>query len=298
MKLVQRLATLALVLASTLLAAAPAHADPALWVVKGPHSTVYLFGSVHVLQKDKPWRAPKIDAALHDSNDLWLEIPDVDDPSAMQPLILQLGVDREHPLSTLLTKDQLAHLDTTLKSFGIVAGEPAFEPMRPWLVAMTLSVLPIVKAGFDPGSGVEVTLKPEFVKAGKPVHGFETSEQQMHFLADMPQKEQIDYLNQTVDWLGPDGHTGEAVAAFNKLVDAWYAGDTANIEHFGVDEMRKTPNLYRLLIAKRNQGFATQIDGLLKGTGTSFVAIGAAHLVGPDGVAALLEKQGWKVERE
>jgi uncharacterized protein YbaP (TraB family) len=51
-------------------------------------------------------------------------------------------------------------------------------------------------------------------------------------------------------------------------------------------------------VVKRNQAFTTQIETLLKGDGVTFVAIGAGHLVGKDGVGAMLEKQGFKVTRE
>jgi len=289
----QWIAAFALFVGGLLLASGSAHAEPALWVIKGPHAKVYLFGSVHVLKKDAPWRTPKIDAAIAESGTLWLEIPDADDMKALQPLIMKLGVDQQHPLSTKLTKEQLAQLDAAAKAAGVAAGEPALEPLRPWLAAVTLSVAPMTQAGFDPNSGVEMVLKPEFDKAGKPVKGFETAEQQLHFFADMPEKAQIDFLDSTADDVKDSGDK------FKKLVDAWYAGDDAQIDKAIGGEFRdKYPEAYQTLILNRNANFTEKIDGLLKGEGTSFVAVGAGHLVGTDGVVAKLKEQGWKVERQ
>ena len=94
----RRLVSLALFLAAIFAAAPSAQAEPAIWVVKGPHATVYLFGTVHALAKDDPWRSsPKVDAAIKQSQTLWLEIPNVDDAAAMQPLVMQLGMDPGTP---------------------------------------------------------------------------------------------------------------------------------------------------------------------------------------------------------
>lgn len=268
-------------------------AEPAIWVVKGPHSTVYLFGTIHALQKDQSWHSAKIDAAIKESGTLWLEVPNVDDSAAMQPLILQMGMDPAHPLSTKLTPDQLAKLNKAATSAGLPGGESMLEPLKPWLAALTVSLSPILKAGFDPNSGVELELKPEFVKANKPVKGFETAEQQIHFFADMSDKAQIDYLISEIDDLDT------AVDKFKKMVAAWYAGDLAAMDQLNNAEFRdKYPDLFQTLVVKRNQNFTAQIETMIKGDGVSFVAIGAGHMVGKEGVPAMLEKDGYKVVRE
>ncbi|MGA8086202.1 MAG: TraB/GumN family protein [Terracidiphilus sp.] len=290
----RRLISLALFLAAIFTVALSAQAEPAIWVVKGPHSTVYLFGTVHALAKDDPWRSsPKIDAAIKQSQSLWLEIPNVDDAASMQPLIMQLGMDQEHPLSSKLTPDQLAKLTKDAASTGMPGGEAVFESMKPWLAALMLSLTPLMQAGYDPNSGVELELKPEFVKANKPVKGFETAEQQMHYLADMPDKQQVDFLVSELD------DYDSAVDKFKQLLAAWSAGDVDALDKLNNAEFRdKYPDLFQTLVVKRNQNFTAQIRDLLKGDGVTFVAIGAGHLVGNEGVPAMLEKQGYKVTRE
>jgi uncharacterized protein YbaP (TraB family) len=268
-----------------------AQAEPAIWVVKGPHATVYLFGTIHALDKDHPWHSPKIDAAIKDSGTLWLEIPNVDDAAAMQPLLLELGMDMGHPLSSKLTPDELAKLNKA--ATGLPGGEALLEPMKPWLAGMLISLAPIMQAGYDPNSGVELQLKPEFTQANKPVKGFETAEQQIHYFADMSDKAQLDFLTSELD----DADT--AMGKFKELVAAWYAGDVVKLDALNNEDFRdKHPDLFQLLVVKRNQNFTAQIQQLLKGDGVSFVAVGAGHLVGKEGVPAMLEKAGYKVTRE
>ena len=289
----RRLVSLVLFLASFIAPSLLAHAEPAIWVVKGPKATVYLFGTVHALQKGQSWHSAKIDAAIKDSGTLYLEIPNVDDAATMQPLIMQLGMDPARPLSTKLTPDQLAKLSKVAVSAGLPNGAAMLEPFKPWLAALTLSLVPLMKAGYDPSSGVELELKPEFVSANKPVKGFETAEQQMHYFDDMTEKAQVDYLVSELD----DFDSG--VEKFKKLLGAWYAGDVNALDQFNNAEFRaKYPDLFQTLVVKRNEGFTTQIQTLLKGDGVTFVAIGAGHLVGKEGVPAMLEKQGFKVTRE
>ncbi len=289
---IRRLVLLVLSLV-TIFASALAYAEPAIWVVKGPHATVYLFGTIHALQKDDPWRSPKIDAAIQHSQTLWLEIPNIDDAASMQPLLMQLGMDQTHPLSTRLTPDEMVKLTKAANSVGLPGGEAMFESFKPWLAALTLSIAPLMQAGYDPNTGVEMELKPEFVKANKPVKGFETAEQQMHYFADMPEKVQIDFLNSELD------DFDSAVDKFKQMLAAWSAGDVEALDKLNNADFRdKYPDLFQILVVKRNHKFTAQIQDLLKGDSVSFVAIGAGHLVGKDGVPAMLEKQGYKVTRE
>ena len=283
---------IAVILLSALFASAfRAAAEPAIWVVNGPHATVYLFGTVHALDKDHTWRSPKIDAAIQQSQTLWLEIPNPDDAAALQPMMLQLGFDMAHPLSSKLTPDQLTKLR---KAAAVIpGGEAVLEPMKPWLAGMMISLAPVLQAGYEPESAVEFQLKPEFTNAGKPVKGFETAEQQIHYFADMPEKAQLDFLVSELD------DSDKAVDQFKELMAAWYAGDTDKLEAVNNAELRqKHPELFQVLVVKRNQNFAAQIEQLLKGEGVSFVAVGAGHMVGKDGLPAMLEKQGYKVSRE
>ena len=291
MNLRRRLSFAAIILSALVILALQAAAEPAIWVVKGPHATVFLFGTVHALDKERPWRSAKIDAAIQQSQTLWLEIPNADDPASLQPIMLELGLDMAHPLSSKLTPDQMTKLSKA--AAAIPGGAAVLEPMRPWLAGMMLSLAPVLQAGYDPESAVELQLKPEFTKAGKPVKGFETAEQQIHYFADMTEEAQLDFLLSELD------DSDKAVDQFKELIAAWYAGDTEKLEAINNAELQKKhPDLFQVLVVKRNQNFTAQIKEMLKGEGVSFVAVGAGHMVGKYGVPALLEQQGYKVTRE
>ncbi len=276
--------------ASLAFAGGAAHAEPAIWVVKGPHSTVYLFGTIHLLKHDTQWLTPKIQKAFESSDKLTLEIVDVGDAAAMQPLVQKYGLDPAHPLSQVLAPQDDARFEAAEATFGVPP--KALDAMRPWLAGLTLSVQPLVKAGYDPSGGVDVDLKARAEAVKKPVDAFETSEQQIRYFADMPDAQAISFLRESIDEF-PD-----TVSKIDELEKAWQVGDLAAVEALLNEDMKKEdPKLYELLLVNRNKGFAAQIEQRLQGTGTDFVAVGAAHLAGPDSVQHMLEAKGYKVER-
>lgn len=266
-------------------------AGPALWVIRDADSTLYLFGTVHVLRPTTAWGSPRVDAAFDSADQVWFEISNPDDQMAIVPLIQQHGLSPDRQLSHLITTGQLTLLDSAARSIGSNAVQ--MDVFRPWLAALTLSVAPLTAAGYDPRSGVELTLKARADAAGKPVRGFETIDKQVRILAGMPESEQLAYLASTLESL--EGATVE----LDRMVEAWASGDVATLEAVGVEEMQsESPGLYRALLVQRNTDWADQIQTLLAGSGTVFIAVGAAHLAGDDSVQEILEDRGLTVTRE
>ena len=273
-------------LAFALIASTPALADPALWVAKSATATVYLFGTVHVLPEGAKWHYPALDKALADSGTLYMEEDD-DDPVGMQMLVLQYGMDLQHPLSQQLDGTDRARLDAAAKAIALPGGAATLNAMKPWLAALTITVAPIVKAGYDPKSGADKQLQRAFEANGKTVDAFETAEQQIKYFANLPSALQLDLLRNVLDDYakGPE--------QIKALIHAWQTGDVDAIAKNVNGSMREQyPDLYKVLLVDRNRSFARQIETLLKGHGTTFVAIGAGHLAGPDSVQAQLAKLG------
>lgn len=270
--------------------AGTALAEPALWKIQDADSTIYLFGTIHVLKPSTVWRSPRIDKALKDSGDLTLEIVGADDPAVMQPLVMKYGLDPNQPLSGKIDAAAFQKASALAQAGGV--SPQLLNAMRPWLAAVQLSLIPVIKAGYDPKSGVEPILAAEVKAAGKPEGAFETPEQQIRFFADLPVKTEVEFLSSTLD------EADEGVGKIDKMVAAWAAGDTAELETEFVTEMKgQYPELYDLLITKRNQNWAGQLKTKLAGKGVSFVAVGSGHLVGPDSVQVQLAKLGVKAER-
>lgn len=262
---------------------------PALWVVKDADSTLYLFGTVHLLRPTTAWGTQRVDAAFDSAEKVVLEISNPDDQAAVIPLIQQHGISLATPLSSLLNAEEIAALDTAAQTLGLSAAQ--MDPFRPWFAALTLSVAPLAKAGYDPASGVELILKARAEAAGKPVSGFETIDEQIRILAGFPEEAQLAFLRSTLE----DFET--ATVDLDKLVEAWAAGDVEAIETLGVEPMRESGEaLYQALLVRRNTNWADQIQTMLDGSGTVFIAVGAAHLAGDDSVQDILERRGVDVE--
>ncbi|AND69297.1 hypothetical protein ATSB10_18430 [Dyella thiooxydans] len=271
--------------AVALLFPAGALAHPALWVVRDADTTIYLFGTVHLLPGNTPWHYPALDRALASSDTLVVEITD-DSPANITALVLRLGMDPAHPLSSLLSTGDYHRLERAARLAGL-PGVGTLDVMRPWLAALTIAMAPLAKAGLDPQQGVDHLLRDEMTRAGKPVRALETAEEQIRFLADMPSALQLDMLRQTLR------ETDSSKLEFKQLVEAWERGDVEAIARLENSLMkRETPALYQRLLVTRNATWAAKIRAMLDTPGTVFIAVGAAHLAGPDSVQAQLQKLG------
>lgn len=260
-------------------------AGPALWVIRDADSTIYLFGTVHVLRPTTGWATDRIDTAFDSAEQIYFEISNPDDQAAMMPIMRRFGFAPQTPLSSLLTAEENADLQAAAASIGLPVAQ--IDIFRPWLAALTLSIAPLAKAGYDPASGVELVLKSRALAAGKPIHGFETLEEQIGLIAGLPEDAQLDFLRSTLKTYE------NATVELDRLVGAWSQGDVAAIERYGVKEMKDDNQVvYDTLLTQRNTNWAGQIQTLLDGSGTIFVAVGAAHLAGDDSVQSILERRG------
>lgn len=286
-----RSCVIALALALALLAPRAAFAAPGLWVAKKGDSTVYLFGTVHVLEKGLDWESPAIAQAFAASSELWLEVPNPDDEQSAASLIRAYGFDPAHPLSTKLPTKDRVKLAAAAKLAQLPQGETTLEAMSPWLAALTLDDELLLHAGYDPKSGVEVTLLRQAAQQQKLVFGLETLDQQVRLFADLEPKLQVEMLENSLDEFqrGP--------AELQTMVDAWLKNDQPALAHEIVDEIKNPlPALYQVLLVARNDDWVGQIETMLNKPGIRFVAVGAGHLTGPDSVRAKLEQRGTKVE--
>lgn len=263
---------------------------PALWLIQDDDSRIWLFGTVHVLRPNTPWGTPAVDAALAEADTLILEIKDPNDQAAAAPLIQQFGLSPDRPLSSLLTAGELAELDAAAGALG--ANAAALDPLRPWLAGLTISVAPMIAAGYDPMSGVDTVLRARALAAGKPVEELESLDAQIRMLAGMPEETQLAFLRSAIrDY-------EIASTMLDQLVTAWATGDVESIDRLAVVEMRnQSEELHALLLVNRNRDWADQIQTLLAGSGDTFIAVGAAHLAGDDSVQAMLEARGVRVAR-
>lgn len=272
-------------------------ADPAIWRIASAGGDVYLFGTVHVLPPQLEWRTDVIDAALASSQRIYFEVDALspDAQAEMTTLVPQLGVNAPGvTLSSLISEDAQANLARMAERLGAPAGalEGSLDPLQPWLAGLTVAILQMQSAGYDPTSGVEHRLQAAGTEAGVSFGYFETIEQQLRFFADMPLETQItDFeigLAQALDDPG----------LLDRMVQAWAVGDTDQLDAIMNESMRDaSADLYEVLIVRRNENWIPLIEQILENGEPAFIAVGAGHVTGPQGVVALLQARGHTVER-
>jgi len=283
-----RLRILLAAAALVLWSASAASAQARLWVIRDADSTIYLMGTVHLLRPGTEWRSPKIDAALKEATELWLETPDVDpspqEEQAFRSLMLRAGMSTGAKVSDGLKPEERAQWFKAAEAVSSVIGLPALELLRPWAASMMLEAAEMTLAGYDPESGVETVLAKAAGDQGDRIKGLETSAEQITNLASLPDPVQFDMLRQTLKMFGS--------ATMDRSVDAWSHGDLALMEQQFVEFKANAPELYDAVSAKRNESWANQIETLLKGSGVIFIAVGAGHLSGPDNLRTKLSAKG------
>jgi uncharacterized protein YbaP (TraB family) len=261
-----------------------------LWSLKGKTNTVFLLGSVHFLRPSDELPAA-IDAAYAEAEQLLMEI-DMDDidPIQAQQITLELGLlpDGE-TLEAHLGSETYAKVAEYALSLGVA---PAMiNRFRPWLAALTLVQLQLMKMGLDPNAGIEQRFVARAAQDKKEIRGLETLHEQFSMLAGLPDKEQREFLLYSVE------DAERATREIDDLIAAWRDGDTERLAKLLADGFEKYPDLYRPMTVERNRKWIASIEKLLEDRDDYLVIVGALHLVGDDSVVELLEKRGHKLTR-
>lgn len=271
-------------------AAAATAAKPALWSVSDADTTIYLFGTVHVLKPGLTWFDGAVRDAFDKSDTLVLELVLPEDPAAIQPALMKHGIAMTGPtLREKLTPEQRTRYEAAVKAVG--QQPEAFDRFRPWFAANNIGLLAVAKEGYDPNSGAEKVLTDAAKAAGKRIAAFETLDIQFGFFSGLPERTEIGFLTMTVD------EFDEAGSSINRMVDRWAAGDPDGLAAILNESLVKLPEMDRVLLSERNANWTTWIAERMQQPGTVFVAVGAGHLAGPNSVNAMLAKRGVTVNR-
>ena len=267
-------------------AAAPAattDADPALWVVKDNDTTIYLFGTVHVLRPGLSWFDEAVKTAFDASDEVVLELVMPDDATAQAAVMKHAVNTSGTTLTAMLPEDERAAYLQSLTNIGVPPA--ALDQYQPWFAATNLSIMTLMKAGYDANSGAEKVITAAAKEAGKPVSGLETMDQQLGFFSGLSQPSQIALLTSTVEELP------NATKMTDDMVAKWGAGDPQGLGELMNESLRETPELSKVLLADRNARWAEWINTRMAKPGTVFIAVGAGHLAGNDSVQAMLAKR-------
>jgi uncharacterized protein YbaP (TraB family) len=277
-------------------AAAAAQARPAaaknfLWKVQSGSGVLYLAGSVHALTA----QVYPLNAAYQrafDASATLVEEIDLGDTSilAAAPMMMAKGVYQDgRTFERVVSKETAALVAQRLN--GTIPPE-LLSPMKPWLVTLMLTAMQVQQAGLDSSLGLDKHFYDEAVTAKKAVSGLETAESQIDRFDKMPEALQEQMLLSTLADLDTQN------AELKTLVTAWQRGDAATLEKTLLHSFEDYPAAYTSLIVERNRNWMPQLDACLARSAPCFVIVGAAHLVGPDGLLAMLRKKGYKVEQQ
>jgi uncharacterized protein YbaP (TraB family) len=294
-----RLAAFAAIVAAVALAA-PIQAQSTrnfIWRITGPrgaqaaNGTIYLVGSIHLLTKDYYPLNPALDTAFQDS-DLLVEEANLDEVLAPAAQVLLLGrglLPANQSLDKVVAPSTYALVTERVKALGM-----PLEPLsrfKPWMLAMTLVEFEWQKAGFDAALGLDKHFHDRAKVDGRAVQGLETVEFQISLFDQMTADEQDHMLASSLKSIDTEQ------ANVIKLTNAWKAGDVATVERIVLDDVKDDPVTYQRLIVARNRTWLPKLEALFPRAGHAFVVVGAAHLVGPDGLLASLRAKGYQVDQ-
>ena len=269
-------------------AAQEASSGPALWQLSDEDTTIYLFGTVHILPQELQWMDSRIESALNASDMLVTEV-DTSDTAAVAAAFAQSAMlDEGKTLRGLMKEEDRAQYEELVSAAGM---PPAtFDSFEPWFAAVTLEALPLLMAGYDPSAGVEPALVAYV--GDMPQGELETVADQIEIFDGMPMDFQLTYLDGIVE------NAGEAVESVNKLVENWAQGDTGALEDLLTSDLDMDDDyLIKRLLTDRNANWVDWIETRMEEPGTVFIAVGALHLAGESSVQNLLTDRGHVVTR-
>ena len=273
---------------------APAQTRPArgfIWTVERDGRTSWLVGSLHVLTKDAYPLPGSMDKAFEQAKTL-MEETDVNELSSpdMIGIVATKGLfTNGQTLESVLPRDAYTQLAQRMTATGLPI--EMVKMMRPWMVELTLSGLELQRAGFDPELGIDIHYRRKAAQNGMALNMLETAAEQIDYLAGLPLDVQVSQLQQTLT-------EGDAeLREVREIAAAWRAGDTAAIERLLLKGMKDSPAYYQSLVVDRNRRWIPRIESCLS-TGSCFIVVGAAHMVGSDGLIAMLKQKGYRITQQ
>lgn len=257
-----------------------------MWLLEGHENRVYLLGSVHLLRKQDHPLPQAIEDAYTDAEALIMEL-DMDDldPVAVQASTARLGVLGGDKTLRDIMGDRL-YSQAQVKADELDIPFDMLSKSEPWLAAITIEQMALMRIGFNPLYGIEMHMAMKASQDKKPVDGLETIDEQLNLLDGLSIEAQNDLLMQTL----LEGDNIQSM--MDEMIQAWRHGDVAYIQDTMLKDMAQHPELYRALVVDRNRRWVSTIEKLLDKEDDYLVVVGALHLVGDDGVPALLNERG------
>ena len=264
-------------------------AESSVWVARSSKATVYLAGSFHMMRaSDYPLPA-ELFRAYNDSRKIIFEVPpgETESPEYMERFLSLAIYNDGTTLKEHITTAAYAKAESFCKERNYPLEQYQF--FKPTFLVMTLTVSEMNKIGADPQKGIDNFFKDKVIQDGKATGSLETVDQQISLLTSMDASLGSDQILESIEELK------QIEVMLGELLAVWRKGDEAKMEELYIKDLKLYPKLYQTLIVDRNNKWVRNIEGYLNGSGSTMVVVGAAHLVGADGLVNLLRKRGYKV---
>ncbi|MDE2435073.1 MAG: TraB/GumN family protein [Sphingomonadales bacterium] len=258
-------------------------AHPALWKVADEDTTIYLFGTIHLLPKGIDWFSGPLAQAFTQSGELVTEIPEYADTETALAVMKHGMLPPGQSLRATMTKRERARFGGAMRQLGLA--EEAFDRFRPWYAAVIMATLPLQRRGYDLQNGVETQLSERNKALAHPRSGLETLEYQLGLFDTLSPKVQKRYLFEIIDSLPTLDKEVQGMVA------SWSKGDAAALADL-LNAQQDDPAMVKALLYNRNKTWAAWIRNRLARPGTVFIAVGAGHLGGKGSVQDELAKVG------
>lgn len=268
----------------------PVSAKSPVWQISKGNNFLYIGGTVHVLGNNDYPLPPAFEEAYNNSKKLIFEVDinKMESPKIQILIATKMKYSDGSTLKDHLKPETYLALKEYLKPLGIPI--ITFEDFKPGLVSMMLTIMELQRLGIA-GVGVDKYYNSKAAQDQKSLGKLETIEEQINFLAKMGDGDPDEFIIYTLNEIE------QLSEMFQALKEAWRNGDTERLAEIAITPLNKFPDVYEMLIVKRNKAWVPQIEAMLKTKEVEMVLVGALHLAGKDSVLKQLESRGYTVEQ-
>lgn len=266
-------------------------ADTSVWQVRDGDSVLYLGGTVHLLRPSDYPLPEEFEQAYQASDEIVFEVDlaTMNDLTTQAQMLAQLTYNDSRTLQSVLNEEAYAELEAYTNTLGLPI--MMMQKFKPGMVVSTLQVMAFQKLGFTP-EGVDNYFNTRAMGDGKTLGALETVEEQIGFLAAMGEGDESEFILLSLADLE------DMDQAMEDMIAAWRSGDAQKLADLFVADMRdQAPELFDSLLRQRNLNWMGQLEAMIADSNTEFVLVGAAHLVGEDGLLDMLSDKGYEVSQ-
>jgi uncharacterized protein len=267
------------------------HSGPAIWRIRSAESTVYLFGSIHILPVEFAWRSKRIEDAMAASDLFVFEVPTGKESLAEEhDFVLRNGIlPRRQSIKAMLSPGEFDTYSSVMRNAGLIPGD--YERYRPWLAALVLGLAYLHPDNLTTLRGADDEIMDYARGHERQTNYLETPLQQLQLLTAGTERVQLAGLRRLINALPGSRNLEE------NLRGAWARGDADGLNALLDRVFSSSPETQDFLVGRRNRLWLPTINAALQRPGSAMITVGAAHIGGKSGLVTLICSEGYRVER-